>query len=110
MRIIKGLIAVLFALALVACTKPLPADKAAYAGEWHGAGMTLLITQDGSVKYTRVDGNANKSIDGPLKEFEGNNFSVGVGPLATTFIVSAAPHPDGSTWKMTVDTIELTRK
>lgn len=52
----------------------------------------------------------NKSIDAPLKEFQGDNFVVGVGPIATTFVVSARPHQDGSAWKMTVDGVELTKK
>jgi hypothetical protein len=102
------LLALLCAL-LGACGQPVPAEKAAYLGEWHTTTMYLLITADGSVRYKRLRGGATTSIDGPLKGFAGNDFEVGVGPLSTTFIVSEPPHLDAGEWKMTVDGVELTR-
>ncbi len=110
MKTSRTLITAGLALALIGCAKPIPADKATYVGEWNGLAMALLITQDGSVAYRRLEGGVNKSIDAPLKGFEGNNFIVGVGPLSTTFVVSTPPHPEGDTWKMTVDGVELTKK
>lgn len=95
---------------LAGCAKPIPEEKAAYVGEWHGTAMALLITQDGSVAYRRLEGGVNKSIDGPLKAFEGDNFVVGVGPIATAFVVSVPPHQEGTVWSMTVDGVVLTRK
>lgn len=71
--------------------------------------MSLLITQDGSVKYERIEGGVTKSVSGPLKGFNGDNFDVGLGPLSTTFVVAAPPHQDGESVKMTVDGIELTK-
>jgi hypothetical protein len=97
-------------LAFVACAKPIPPERASYVGEWEAPGMSLLITQDGSVAYKRLFGGASKQVRGPLKSFEGNNFAVGIGFIATTFQVSAAPHADGDAWKMTVDGVELTRR
>jgi hypothetical protein len=100
--------AILFtSLALAGCAKPVPPEKAAYVGEWTSTAMALLITQDGSVAYRRLHQGANKSIDAPLKEFQGDNFVVGLGPVSTTFVVSAPPHVDGGVWKMTVDGVEL---
>src|SRR5262245_36562397 len=101
-----------FAALLLAtgCAKPVPAEKAAYVGEWHGTAMALLITQDGSVAYRRLEGGISKSIDGPLRDFQGDDFVVGIGPISTTFVVSAVPHLQGEAWKMTVDGVELTRK
>lgn len=96
-------------LALAGCAKPLPPERAAYAGEWRSPTMTLLITPDGSVIYRRVQGGATKSIQGPLKRFEGNDFVVGIGPVATTFKVAAAPHEENGRWRMTVDGVELTK-
>jgi hypothetical protein len=98
------------ALGLAACAKPVPAAKSAYVGEWQRPEMYLLITQDGSVSYKRLKAGATVSINGPLKGFEGDDFSVGVGPMTTAFDVTVPPHqlPDGS-WKMTVDGAELTR-
>ncbi len=110
MRTLRTFIAILFALAMNACAKPVPPEKAAYVGEWNSLAMSLLITQDGSVAYRRVEGGTSKSIDAPLKAFEGDNFVVGIGPTSTTFIVSVAPHFDGNAWKMNVDGIELTKQ
>jgi len=36
MRKIKSLAIVALAFALIACTKPIPTEKADYLGEWHG--------------------------------------------------------------------------
>ncbi|MEK8035003.1 hypothetical protein AACH06_29660 [Ideonella sp. DXS29W] len=110
MHSLKNLIVLALGFALLACAKPIPKEKAAYVGEWHGTAMALLITQDGSVAYRRLEGGVNKSIDAPLKEFQGDNFVVGIGPMSTTFVVSVPPHADGDAWKMTVDGVELTKK
>ncbi len=107
---IRLLLAVILAFALIGCSKPVPAEKANYVGNWSGLGVTLLITQEGRLVYQKVSGNTSSKLDVPLKEFEGNNFIAGVGPMNTTFVVSAPPHLDGETWKMTVDGVELTRK
>lgn len=98
-----------FAVMLVGCGQPVPPDKLAYVGEWHESSMDLTITKDGSVVYKRLKGGATTSIDGPLKGFHGDNFEVGVGPAATTFIVSKPPYQDAGQWKMVVDDVTLTK-
>ena len=94
---------------LAGCGKPVPAEKSAYVGEWQTKTMYLLITQDGSVRYKRLKGGASTSVEGPLKGFTGNDFEVGVGPMATTFVVSKPPYQDGERWKMVVDGVELVK-
>ena len=94
---------------LAGCGKPVPAEKSAYVGEWQTKTMYLLITQDGSVRYKRLRGGASTSVEGPLKGFTGNDFEVGVGPMATTFVVSKPPYRDGESWKMVVDGVELVK-
>jgi hypothetical protein len=101
------LLPLLFSLA--GCAKQVPPEKSAYVGEWQEKSMYLLITQDGSVRYKRLKGGGTTSVDGPLKGFNGNNFDVGVGPMATTFVVSKPPYQDGDTWKMVVDDAELVK-
>ncbi|CAN5358067.1 hypothetical protein BH11PSE11_BH11PSE11_20090 [soil metagenome] len=71
--------------------------------------MSLLITQDGSVKYDRLQGGGSKSLTGPLKKFDGNHFDVGFGPFSTTFVVTAPPHMVGNAMKIMVDGVELVR-
>jgi len=101
----------LFAIVLVlcSCSKPVPPEKASYVGEWKHPTMYLLLTQEGSVRYKRMQGGVNTSIEGPLKGFQGNNFEVGVGPMSTTFVVTVPPHEDEGKWKMVVDGVELVR-
>lgn len=112
MRLYQTILALTLAATLTGCSKPLPADKAAYAGQWSGPAMEMLITQDGRVDYSRDNGSGNgsTSIKAPIKEFVGNNMVAGVGPMSTTFVISAPPHQDGEEWKMTVDGVELTKK
>ncbi|MEQ1772226.1 MAG: hypothetical protein ABL891_00470 [Burkholderiales bacterium] len=96
-------------LLLAACANPVPPEKSAYVGQWNAPGMSLLITQDGSVDYRRLKGGVKTSITAPLKKFEGDNFVVGVGLWTTTFVVSRPPREDAGRWKMTVDGVELIR-
>jgi hypothetical protein len=97
----------LLILALAACSKPIPPEKAAYVGEWRETNMYLLITQDGNVKYKRRDGSNTVSINAPIQKFDGNDFDVGIGALKTTFYVSKPPYQVNGQWKMVVDGVEL---
>ena len=98
-------------LVLAACGgSPLPADKAAYAGDWRAKNMRVVITREGHVSYERREGGSSKSIDAPIRRFDGDNFVVGVGPLSTTFVVSKPPWRDDALWKMTVDGVELVKR
>jgi hypothetical protein len=109
MKALRTVFAALLLAVLAGCGEPVPADKQQYVGEWHGKDMLLLITADGNVRYKRrKDGNST-SINAPLQRFEGANFWVGIGILATRFEVSAPPHLDGNVWKMTVDGVEVVR-
>ena len=105
----KLFLLVIFVLALAGCGQPVPPEKSAYVGEWKAPDMQLLITQDGSVKYERLKGDVTTSVSGPLQKFEGNNFSVGISFMSTTFVVSKPPYQDGNAWKMVVDDVELTK-
>ena len=110
MRFRLASLALMCTLALAACAKPVPPEKAAFVGEWQRAEMYLLITQDGSVRYKRLKGGGTVEVNGPLQRFEGDDFVVGIGSMNTRFDVTVPPHKleDGS-WKMTVDGLELTR-
>lgn len=109
MKIARPLFLLALLLALAGCGKPVPSEKAAYVGEWQERTMYLLIAQDGSIRYKRLQGGATTSIEGPLKGFSGNDFEVGVGPMATTFFVSKPPYQEGDKWKMVVDGLELVK-
>jgi hypothetical protein len=109
MKAIHLAAAMLLALLLAACGNPVPADKAAYVGEWHAKDVDLVITQAGRIEYERRRGTAKTSITAGIKGFEGNNFVVGFGPFSTTFVVTKPPYQEGNAWKMVVDGVELVK-
>jgi hypothetical protein len=110
MKVHRMLMALPIAAVLSACAQPVPPDKSNYVGEWASPNMALRITQDGNVRYARTKDGVNKTMNGPMKGFEGDSFVVGIGPMTSTFTVTAAPHKEGGTWRMTVDGVEMTRK
>ncbi|MCP3907753.1 MAG: hypothetical protein GY712_07020 [Oceanicoccus sp.] len=97
------------AFLLTACAEPLPENKLHYAGDWQSKEMALLILEDGSVAYKRLKDGATTSVNGPLKEFIGDDFVVGVSFLTTAFDVSEPPHEEKGVWRMTVDDVQLTK-
>ncbi|WP_313317253.1 hypothetical protein [Stenotrophomonas sp.] len=106
-----GLLALAVACLLTACGKPVPADKQDYVGSWESATTLLVIDASGRVIYKhQPKPSVSKSLDAPIKAYEGNDFVVGVGPVSTRFVVSVPPHQEGDRWKMTVDGQELTRR
>ena len=110
MKLRALLILALVAVLLAACAQPLPPDKQAYVGEWRGEYVTLIIEARGQVDYSYEKGNISRAINAPLKHFEGDDFVVGVGPLATTFDVTTPPYQEDGAWKMVVDGHLLTRE
>jgi len=94
---------------VAACAKPLPPDHANYAGRWEAPNMLLQISSDSQLLYEKHNGSASTKIDMPIREFNGNNFTVGFGPIATTFVVSQPPTQKDGKWLMTVDGVELTK-
>ncbi len=100
----------LLTILLSGCGTPVPADKADYVGAWSSPKMRLSISRDGTINYERHRGSTRTAIDnGPLQEFHGNDFSVGVWFISTTFVVSRPPYQEGGRWKMVVDGVELTK-
>ena len=105
-------LAILLAMALAmlsACAKPLPPERLDYVGRWRGPGVELLIRGDGHIAYKRSSGGSSTSIEAPIQAFEGDDFTVGIGPLGTRFDVTAPPREIDGVWRMTVDGVELIR-
>lgn len=97
------------AFLLAGCSRPLPEDRLSYVGEWQSNEMALLILADGTVSYERLKNGGKTSINAPLKEFQGDSFVVGIGPLTTVFEVSAPPRQVDGRWEMVVDGVRLIR-
>jgi hypothetical protein len=106
---IKPLLLLLIALLLASCAKPLPPEKMEYAGEWLSKEMYLLILEDGTVSYKRLKGGGTVEVNGPIQEFQGDDFVVGFAFIKTTFVVERPPYQEKGIWKMVVDGVELTR-
>jgi len=104
-----SMIIVSFILLLSGCAKPIEDSRLSYVGHWHSNEMALLILQDGSVSYKRVKKGLTTSVNGPLKEFIGDDFVVGVLFISTTFKVTEPPHKVNSDWQMVVDGVRLTK-
>lgn len=91
-----------------------PADKQAYIGDWTADGVTLSIAADGEVRFRQVvvtetaDGTSTntRNVSGPISEWKGDSFVVGVLGNNTEFKVDAPP----SGGSMTVNGIALTRQ
>lgn len=99
-----------FGLLLAACGKPVPPDKASYVGYWQAPNMALFISQDGNVNYKRIEGAKTTTIDAPIKEYIGDNFEVGIGPMTTVFVVNTVPYQEDGDWKMEVDGVLLIKQ
>jgi len=100
---------IIVVLTLAGCSEPLPQDKLAYAGEWQSEEMYLLILADGSVAYQRVQNGGNTSVNGPIKEFVGDDFIVGFAFFTAAFEVTQVPTEIDGTWTMVVDGMTLVR-
>ena len=105
----KLLAIALTCLLLASCAKSVPTDKLDYVGQWQSPEMSLLILKDGTIAYKRLQHGGSTSINAGIKEFQGDNFVVGILFFTTTFEVSAVTHQVDNQWKMTVDGVELTR-
>ncbi len=103
----KSIFIISLLLLLSACSKPIEESRKAYIGNWQSNEMALLILQDGSVAYKRLKGGATTSVNGPLKEFIGDDFVVGFSFLTTTFVVSEPPNKIDGKWQMVVDGVRL---
>jgi hypothetical protein len=107
---LKGIVTtILVLLFLSGCGIDVPEEKSNYVGAWESKEMSLLILQDGSVKYKRLKKGGTVSVTGPIQEFQGDDFVVGIAFFKTTFEVSNPPYQEDGEWKMVVDGVELTK-
>lgn len=105
----KSLATIALIFLLSGCAEPLPDNRLHYVGEWQSKEMGLLILADGTVAYKRLKNGGSTSINGPLKEFVDDDFTVGILFMTTTFDVTEPPHEIDGVWQMTVDGVKLTR-
>ncbi len=102
-------IALCAVLGFAACGISIPEDKQLYIGHWNNAEVSLRIDSNGTVAYERSSSIGHTTINGPIQEFRGDDFVVGLPLLNTTFEVSSPPWFEGRRWRMVVDGVELVR-
>ena len=101
---------VLLALLLTACSQSIPEDKSDYIGVWQKEGeATLVILADGLCTYRHSKDSQNISVSGPIKEFDGNDFIVGILSNSKRFTVTEPPNNDNGSWQMVVEGIRFTK-
>ena len=78
----------------------LTGDRQNYIGEWRGANVNLLIKPDGAIEYRRSevvgDTTNTDTVSGPINNFDGANFTVGILGQNTRFEIAEAPHQNGN--------------
>ncbi len=88
-------------------------DKQSYIGEWRGANTNLLIKPDGTVEYRREetvgDTTNTDTVSGPINNFDGASFTVGVLGNNTRFHVLEPPTMENGAMMMNVNGDTLTR-
>ena len=106
----RSLLAILcLTIGPLSCGIPIAEDKQLYVGHWTNAETSLRINADGTVSYERRANLGHVTINGPIQEFRGDDFAVGLPFLTTTFEVSRPPWFEGGSWRMVVDGAELVR-
>lgn len=90
-------------------SKPLPPERAAYAGKWHSADVALTISEQGQVIYDRREGTGNVHVEGSIAGWSESGFVVGVMTVKTDFKVTRAPAQIDGVWQMTVNGDDLIR-
>jgi len=113
LKLTRAIVLMMLLASAAGCATRVPFDKLRYVGDWQSESVRLLITEGGYVRfeqYSRVlGGDLERGMHGPLKGFDGNNFTVGIGPMSSHFIVDKPPYLDGDQWKMVVRGRELVR-
>jgi hypothetical protein len=100
---------VVAAASLTACAQPLPADRAAYAGEWSGPGTILSITLGGDLAFEQTTRGTTIEILGPIKAFDGDDIVVGFAFVTSTIDVTSPPAEHDGAWTMAVSGVALTK-
>jgi hypothetical protein len=97
-------------LGLAACGVEIPEERQPYVGQWDAPDRSLRIDADGIVAYERRGNPGRVTLNGPIREFRGDDFVVGLPLLNTSFEVSRPPWRENGRWWMIVDGVVLVRE
>lgn len=89
-------------------------DRQNYIGEWTNENTNLLIKPDGAIEYRREetvgDTTNTDTVSGPINNFDGASFTVGVLGNNTRFDVSQPPTMENGAMTMTVNGERLEKR
>ena len=80
-----------------------------WVGTWEGGGKTLDVGPNGTAKYKEKTPSSSEELNGSVS-FDGGDMIIDVLVMKKKLHIDKAPHLDGTTWKATVDGVELERK
>ena len=95
-------------LFLMACNRvPLTEEQKVYAGMWQSRnGSWISISEDGAASLQLP----NLSIEGGSIVFTQEGFTIGLGPIKKTFVVTEAPKRKDPYWHVMLNDVEYIRK
>lgn len=89
-------------------------DRQNYIGEWKKENTNLLIKADGTIEYRREetvgDTTNTDTVSGPINNFDGASFTVGVLGNNTRFDVSQPPTMENGAMTMIVNGERLEKR
>ena len=89
-------------------------DRQNYIGEWTNANTRLSIKPDGTIEYRREetvgDTTNSDTVSGPINNFDGASFTVGVLGSNTRFEVLQPPTEENGAWQMNVNGENLEKR
>jgi hypothetical protein len=97
---------------LSACGNPMPQNMRQYSGTWRNDDSSVVfeISPEGKLKYSVVEINNKKSIQGHIQSLDNRIIHIGYGPFSSKFTVTTEPHLNSNgIWSMTVDGRYLNR-
>jgi len=80
-----------------------------WVGTWEGGGKTLEIGPTGTAVYEEKTANSSEKLNGSVG-FDGGDMVIDVLVMKKRMHIDAPPHLAGTTWKATLDGVEVERK
>ena len=80
-----------------------------WVGTWVGGGKTLGIGPTGTCEYEEKLPNSSEKFNGSVS-FDGSDMVIDVLVMKKRMRIDKPPHLDGTTWKATLDGVEIERK
>jgi hypothetical protein len=102
-----ALLVICSALLFSGCDFPMTKYKQAYLGTWKGDSILLTINPNGIADYRKNEGSESTHIKAIIRDFGGQNLSLGPSSTKLKLKIQQAPEEIGGIWTMVVENEEL---